>query len=100
METPYYAVIFTSRLVKQSPEYEIMAPAMETLAKKQDGFLGLESARNTIGITVSYWETEEAIVAWKNNLEHQMAQKLGKQKWYKSYHIRICKVTREYTFTK
>jgi len=75
-----------------------MAEAMEALAKKQAGFLGVESARQEVGITVSYWESLEAIQNWKANLDHIVVQKLGKEKWYKSYKVRICRVEREYEF--
>lgn len=75
-----------------------MAATMETLAKQQAGFLGIESAREEIGITISYWENLEAIKTWKANVDHQVAQKLGKEKWYQSYSVRICKVEREYEF--
>lgn len=70
------------------------------LAKLQKGYLGIESARNEIGITVSYWQTLEDIVAWKNNLEHTEARNFGRVKWYKQYQLRICKVEREYGFSK
>ncbi len=71
---------------------------MEELAQKQPGFLGLESERNEIGITVSYWESLDAVKAWKNNLDHREAQLLGRKKWYKSYKVRIAKVEWEYDF--
>ena len=98
MQTNYYAVIFTATLEAHQEGYEEMALKMEELAKKQLGFLGIESARNNIGITVSYWKTEQAILDWKANMDHQMAQKLGKEKWYSWYKIRICKIEREYEF--
>ncbi|MCH2489792.1 MAG: antibiotic biosynthesis monooxygenase [Flavobacteriales bacterium] len=97
---PYYAVIFTSVLTEQTEGYETMAVAMETLAKKQPGFLGFESARNELGISVSYWESEQAILDWKQQLDHLKAQALGKSKWYDRYTIRICKVEREYSFSR
>ena len=75
-----------------------MTEKMETLAKQQSGFIGFESAREEIGITISYWNSLEAIKNWKANVDHQSAQKLGKEKWYKSYKVRICKVEREYEF--
>ena len=75
-----------------------MAEQMETLAKKQEGFLGVDSARNEIGITVSYWESLEAIKNWKQNLEHLFAQQKGRTNWYSWYKVRICKVEREYEF--
>lgn len=97
---PYYAVIFTSILSELTDGYDNMAEHMEQLAKQQSGFLGLESARNEFGITISYWEDLESIRRWKSNVEHRAAQKLGKEQWYKWYRLRICKVERDYTFTK
>ena len=75
---PYYAVIFTSIVTKNTEGYSEMAIKMEDLAKTQSGFLGIESAREAVGITVSYWESLEAIKAWKQNSEHLIAQQKGK----------------------
>lgn len=100
MQTPYYAVIFTSLRTDFEDNYAEMALNMETLAKLQPGFLGVESARNEIGITVSYWESLEAIANWKQNLDHLDAQFLGRQKWYENYTVRIAKVEKEYSFGK
>lgn len=97
---PYYAVIFTSTQTKQISGYEEMALKMESLAKKQNGFIGIESARNSIGITVSYWKSLEAIKEWKANYDHLIAQKKGRKQWYAAYKVRICKVEREYEFEK
>src|SRR5690606_32137734 len=95
---PYYAVIFSSLKNEADYGYTEMALKMEQLAKEQPGFMGLESARNEIGITVSYWESIEAIANWKNNSEHLLAQQKGISDWYKWYDIKICKVEREYSF--
>jgi len=100
MEASYYAVIFTSKQTPQTEGYNEMADVMEALAKEQPGFLGIESARSELGITVSYWDSLDAITQWKNNSKHQVAQRLGKEKWYKWYHLRICKIEREYQFNK
>ena len=100
MQTPYYAVIFTSTRTELDENYAEMAIKMETLAKQQPGFLGVESARNEIGITVSYWESLEAIANWKQNLDHLDAQFLGRQKWYENYIVRIAKVEKEYSFER
>jgi heme-degrading monooxygenase HmoA len=93
---PYYAVIFTSLRVEGDNGYIAMAEAMEQLAQQQPGYLGIESARNELGITVSYWASPEAIKNWKQNLDHLAAQKLGKEKWYKHYKVRVCKVETDY----
>lgn len=94
----YYAVIFTTIVQDKLDDYIETANRMEELAKQQKGYLGMESARSEIGITVSYWQTLEDIASWKNNIEHKEARKLGKEKWYKQYQLRICKVEREYGF--
>ena len=75
-----------------------MATKMEELAKQQPGYLGIESAREETGITVSYWKDLESIRHWKMNLDHLQAQKLGKEKWYAQYKLRICLVERDYGF--
>lgn len=92
---PYYAVIFTSHRTDGDNGYGQMAKRMVELASKQPGFLGIESAREDVGITVSYWSDLESIKRWKNNIDHQDAQKLGVQKWYASFKIRIAKVERD-----
>ena len=96
----YYAVIFTSMQTETVEGYSEMADQMEALAKKQVGFLGIESARSSVGITVSYWENLDAIKKWKANTEHLFAQQKGRELWYNWYKVRICKVEREYDFEK
>ena len=100
LQAPYYAVIFTTLLEKDIEGYLETATRMEDLAKLQEGYLGIESARSEVGITVSYWKNLNNIVAWKNNIEHTEARNLGREKWYKKYQLRICKVEREYGFEK
>ena len=97
-QSPYYAVIFTSLKSENDDGYNEMAVKMEVLAKQQSGFLGIESAREELGITVSYWESLEAIQKWKANLDHIEAQQKGKTDWYKHYRVRIAKVERDYGF--
>lgn len=99
--TPYYAVIFTStRSPLDEPGYQAMAENMMELARDQPGFLGVEHAREDVGITVSYWDSLASIAAWKDHSEHLLAQEEGRQAWYDSYRIRICKVEREYAFER
>ena len=97
---PYYAVIFTSSHSNNTEGYNDMANQMEVLAKEQKGYLGIESARDTVGITVSYWESLEAIKNWKQQTDHLVAQQKGQQEWYSWYKVRICKIEREYEFFK
>ena len=93
---PYYAVIFTSTLSEKQEGYQEMAIKMEELAKKQKGFLGIEAAREELGITVSYWADLEAIKSWKRNAEHISAQQKGYDSWYSTFKVRIAKVEHDY----
>ncbi|MCW8864794.1 MAG: antibiotic biosynthesis monooxygenase [Colwellia sp.] len=93
---PYYAVIFTSVRTDGDKGYSDMAKRMLELAEQQPGYLGVESAKEQLGITVSYWSDLDAIKHWKANSEHLEAQKTGRQLWYKSFKVRISKVERDY----
>lgn len=96
---PYYAVIFTSLKTTNDDGYGQMSEAMVSLAQQQPGFLGVESARQALGITVSYWQSEQAIRDWKQQVDHLAAQKLGRSQWYAHYSVRVARVERDYTFT-
>ena len=94
---PYYAVIFTSVRTDGDNGYGEIARNMVELAAEQPGFLGIESARQEIGITVSYWSSLEAIKAWKENVSHRQAQSRARD-WYAKLRVRVCRVEREYGF--
>jgi heme-degrading monooxygenase HmoA len=95
-QPPYYAVIFTSSRTSVDEGYGDMAMKMVEMASQQPGFLGVESARGEdgLGITVSYWESEEAIANWRKNAEHRIAQNHGREKWYSEFVTRVAKVER------
>lgn len=97
-EPPYYAVIFSSLRTEDAGGYAEMSARMLELAAQQPGYLGHESARDGLGITVSYWKDPEAIRNWKKNTEHLFAQQQGRGKWYSAYKTRVCKVERDYGF--
>ena len=97
---PYYAVIFTSLRTEEDNGYAEMAARMLALAKEQDGFLGVEYAREGLGITVSYWRDLQSIKNWKENNEHSFAREKGRKEWYKCFKTRIALVERDYEFEK
>ena len=99
-KTPYYAVIFTSIRTEGDNDYAAMADKMVLLATKQPGFLGIESARNVIGLTVSYWDSLQAIKNWKAHIEHTVVREKGRSEWYAKFKVRISKVERDYGFDK
>lgn len=97
-EPPYYAVIFSSQRTEGDGGYSAMAEAMHALALEQPGCLGAESTRDAagFGITVAYFEDEAAVANWRNNARHLAAQRLGKERWYSHYTLRVAKVERAY----
>ena len=95
-QPPYYAVIFTSTRTDGDNGYNEMADKMVELASKQPGYLGIESAKESVGITVSYWSDLTSIKNWKENSQHTQARKIGREKWYADFKVRISKVERDY----
>ena len=95
-----WAVIFTSVRTDGDHGYAETAGRMLELAASMPGFLGVESAREEMGVTVSYWESPEAIKAWREHPEHLAAQKRGRKEWYESFTTRVCRVERVSRFTK
>jgi len=101
-EPPYYAVIFTSirHEARDGDGYEETARRMFELAAEQPGCLGIETARDGVGITVGYFTDESAIRAWKAHTEHVAAQARGRSEWYERYAVRVAKVERAYGFSR
>ena len=100
-QPPYYAVIFVSlRTAHDDEGYGKAADRMAQLASVQPGYLGVDSVRdaNGVGITVSYWSSEEAIAAWRRNAEHTITREQGRKNWYQEYQLRVAKVERAYGF--
>lgn len=99
-ETPYFAVIFTSTLNAIDDEYLGLDDILIEKAKENSGFIGMDSARSDIGISVSYWKDLESIMLWRKDMDHIQAMQKGKEKWYEYYNVRICKVERNYEFSR
>ncbi|MFK8014352.1 MAG: antibiotic biosynthesis monooxygenase [Gammaproteobacteria bacterium] len=93
---PYYVTIFTSLRTNGDNGYDDMAETMARLSAEQDGFLGMESARDGVGLTLCYWRDLECIERWRQHSVHAEAQRLGREQWYTQYRVRIAKVEREY----
>jgi heme-degrading monooxygenase HmoA len=99
LQPPYYAVIFSSRRTEGENGYGAASDAMVELARRQPGFLGVESARGAdgFGITVSYWDSEEAIAHWRRDAEHTATRERGRSLWYEHYEVRVTRVERAYS---
>lgn len=99
-QPPYYAVIFITTLEERTEGYADMSKLMVELSSQQEGFLGIESVRKDLGITICYWRDEKSIRGWYENDLHRIAQQKGRSEWFKSLRIRVARVEREYGFDK
>lgn len=103
-EPPYVAVLFTTERAAEEGNdegYEATDDALFDLVHRQPGFLGVESVANGhLGITVSYWESEDDARGWKLVAEHQVAQRLGRERWFRAYRVRVARVERDYGFER
>lgn len=95
-----WAVIFTSKLRAPAEGYGEAADRMVELAKNEPGFLGIESARGEdgVGITVSYWDSLDAIAKWREHAEHKLVQARGRESFYERYDLRVSRVVRGVSF--
>jgi len=101
LRPPYYAVIFRSHLTDDTDGYSEMADRMALLASEQPGYLGFESTREgSYGITVSYWESEEAIGHWSRHTEHLAAKAEGRRTWYRDYTVEVARIERSGGFDR
>ena len=93
---PYYAVVFTSLRTPGDNGYKEMARRMDELSATMPGFLGQETVREELGVSVSYWKTLDDVRNWKQTSEHLFAQQKGRDVWYTAYKVRVCLVERDY----
>jgi heme-degrading monooxygenase HmoA len=92
-----YAVIFRAEINELDAEYSDMTARMRELALNDYGCLEFFSTTDgSVRVAISYWPDLDSIKAWKNNIEHQQAQALGKSRWYRSYQVQVVEVLREY----
>jgi len=96
---PYYAVMFSSRRRGgEGDGYAEAAGRMDALVRTQPGFLGAESTRDGegFGITVAYFDSEDAIRAWRDHAEHADTRQRGRDDWYAQFAVRVARVERAY----
>jgi heme-degrading monooxygenase HmoA len=96
------AVIFEVFPTKEGKnEYLSIAADLRTFLKDRPGFISIERFQSLTNenkvLSLSFWENEEAVQAWRNLLEHRAAQKKGKNELFEKYRIRVAHVARDYS---
>lgn len=102
-QPPYYVVISSTIYNGNEKErYETLAAEMGAIVDKLPGYLGLEVAFDTLAdgrlhtLAAMYWDSLEAIQAWRDDPQHIEAKKLGKSLWYPEHNMRVCQILRHY----
>lgn len=94
-----FVVIFRAVAKNLDDEYSKTAAQLRAIALAE--FNCIEFKAITEGkeeIALSYWKSLDDIKNWKAHPIHIKAQKLGRERWYKSYSVQIAEVGREYKF--
>lgn len=97
------AVIFIAQRTGDDDDgYAAAATAMDMLAAQQPGYLGMESVRGAsgLGITVSYWRSDDAAKAWRDHSDHKVIRDTGRDRWYSHYSLHVAEITRSYDWQK
>jgi heme-degrading monooxygenase HmoA len=100
-ESAQYAVVFVSERTDDDLDgYSAMAERMEELARVQPGFVDVHTVRDATGkgVSVSYWSSLKAIRDWASHAEHLVAQRLGRERWYRSFRLDLVKIERTRNF--
>ena len=93
-----YVVIFKAQVKELDNEYFQTAQRLRDKALTQFNCQKFESiAENGFEIALSYWNSLEDIQAWHKDAEHQIAQSMGKEKWYENFSVEVCVVLRSYS---
>ena len=100
-----YAVIFEvhpkTKLAAQ--EYFDLAAELRTELEEIDGFISVERFSSLSDeekfLSISFWRDEKALKQWREQHQHQKAQKKGRGEIFKDYRIIVAKVIRDYGIT-
>jgi len=97
-----YAVIFEVEINKnRQDEYLAIAAKLKEQLVTMDGFISIERFTSLVNegklLSLSFWESQKDIIAWKKNIDHMNAQEKGRESIFKDYRIRIANVERDYT---
>jgi len=100
--TRMMVVLFRSKLVDAPDGYDAMAVEMEDLARTMPGFVDVKAFKAEDGerLTVVWWENEETLKGWRENVRHRVAQRLGRERWYEYYKIEVAEIVRQNSFDR
>ena len=76
------------------------AAELRSLLESTQGFVSVERFESLSEpgkiLSLSFFESEEAVATWRNTLEHRKAQALGRGGYFTDYRLRVASVLRDY----
>ena len=96
-----FAVIFKAKPGSQNQAYSEMVAKLRKLAFEKYHCVDFISATaDDMEVAISYWQTEQDIVNWKQDPLHQQAQQQGRETWYLNYQVEVMALTRSYHYSQ
>lgn len=94
-------VVFEVWIKKEhKADYLKMAAEMRNLIEKIDGFISVERFQSLVDdeklVSISFFESHDALDAWRNLSEHRIAQNVGRSSFFSDYRLRVVNVERDY----
>jgi heme-degrading monooxygenase HmoA len=73
---------------------------MAELVRGMPGFISMDLFTSEDGRTLAVprFESEEALLAWRDHPEHVAAQQMGKDAVFEDYWVDVCSTIRSYEF--
>jgi heme-degrading monooxygenase HmoA len=95
--------IFRSRVRPAAVgEYEVVSERMVALARAMPGLLDYKTFEAGDGerVTIVTFASLEEHQAWRDHPEHRQAQLLGRERFYETYDIAVCRCLSENHFER
>lgn len=97
-----FAVIFEVEILENKKDkYLKIASMLKEQLVKEKGFVSIERFQSLVDenklLSLSFWESEDAILNWKKNMDHVSAQKKGRESIFKDYKISVAKINKSYS---
>lgn len=84
----------------QAPRYFELANALKGSLTNVEGFISIERFESLTQpgryLSLSFWESEQAVQNWRNQQAHRMAQQEGRSQIFSDYRLRVACVIRDY----
>lgn len=94
-----YVVIFRAKVRQLDEEYVQTVTRLRELALSEFGCLEFQAiSEGEDEVALSYWSDLESIRAWKQQAAHLIAQRLGQERWYRSYRVEVAEIQHHYSW--